>query len=232
VAGTKTDFLYDGLNFVQEKDGVTIKANLLTGLGIDEVFRRTQGAVTSDVLPDALGSSVALSDSTKAITTQYTYAPYGTTTQTGPANDNAQKFTGREDDGVTGLYYYRARYYSPKYSRFLAEDPIDFGDGPNVYAYVDGDPASRTDPTGKSPLVPLLVGEALGSIVLYGVAAADEHNFNVTQDQNAKIISDACQHGVQAACDEINANREWERYKDAYGIKDNLQKSFEGPRHN
>jgi RHS repeat-associated protein len=148
VAGTKTDFLYDGLNFVQEKDGATIKANLLTGLGIDEVFRRTQGATTSDVLPDALGSSVALSDSTKAITTQYTYAPYGTTTQTGPANDNAQKFTGREDDGATGLYYYRARYYSPKFSRFLAEDPIDFEGGPNLYNYVEGDPIGHEDPHG------------------------------------------------------------------------------------
>jgi RHS repeat-associated protein len=133
---------------VQEKDGATIKANLLTGLGIDEVFRRTQGATTSDVLPDALGSSVALSDSTKAITTQYTYAPYGTTTQTGPANDNSQKFTGREDDGTTGLYYYRARYYSPKYSRFLAEDPIDFAGGPNIYAYVGGNPFTFRDPLG------------------------------------------------------------------------------------
>lgn len=123
---------------MQEKDGATIKANLLTGLGIDEVFRRTQGATTSDVLPDALGSSLALSDSTKAITTQYTYAPYGATTQTGPANDNAQRFTGREDDGTTGLYYYRARYYSTTYSRFIAEDPIDFAGGPNVYAYVGG----------------------------------------------------------------------------------------------
>jgi RHS repeat-associated protein len=150
IAGTKTDFLYDGLNFVQEKDGVTIKANLLTGLRIDEIFRRTQGAVTSDVLPDALGSSVALSDSTKAIITQYTYAPYGTTTQTGAANDNAQKFTGREDDGTTGLYYYRARYYSPKYSRFLAEDPIDLNGGPNAYAYVGGDPIGWWDPLGEA----------------------------------------------------------------------------------
>ena len=148
IAGTKTDFLYDGLNFVQEKDGATVKANLFTGLGIDEVFRRTQGATTSDVLPDALGSSVALSDSTKAITTQYTYAPYGTTTQTGPANDNSQRFTGREDDGTTGLYYYRTRYYSPKFSRFAAEDLIDFRGGPNLYAYVGDSPTSKLDPLG------------------------------------------------------------------------------------
>jgi RHS repeat-associated protein len=154
IAGTKTDFLYDGLNFVQEKDGATIKANLLTGLGIDEVFRRTQGAVTSDVLPDALGSSLALSDSTKAITTQYTYAPYGATTQTGPANDNSQRFTGREDDGTTGLYYYRARYYSTPYSRFVSEDPIDFGGGPNVYAYVGGNPLFFIDPFGQELIDP------------------------------------------------------------------------------
>lgn len=193
VAGTKTDFLYDGLNFVQEKDGVTIKANLLTGLGIDEVFRRTQGAVTSDVLPDALGSSVALSDSTKAITTQYTYAPYGTTTQTGPANDNAQKFTGREDDGATGLYYYRARYYSPKFSRFLAEDPIGLAGGPNGYMYVGGNPINARDPTGE--LLPLLIPILTFSTGFYGtmsyLSSAAEADLAATNAAGANDVYNA-----------------------------------------
>lgn len=104
IAGVKTDYLYDGLNFVQEKNGATVNANLLTGLGIDEVYRRTQGATSRDILPDALGSTVALADTTRALTTQYTYAPFGETAQAGAANNNTQKFTGREDDG-TGLMY-------------------------------------------------------------------------------------------------------------------------------
>lgn len=38
-----TNFVYDGLNPVQEKAGATVTANLLTGLGIDEFFQRTMG---------------------------------------------------------------------------------------------------------------------------------------------------------------------------------------------
>lgn len=156
IAGVKTDYLYDGLNFVQEKNGATVNANLLTGLGIDEVYRRTQGATSSDILPDALGSTVALADTARALTTQYTYAPYGETTQTGAANNNTQKFTGREDDG-TGLMYYRARYYSPTYGRFTAEDPIGFAGGYNLYVYVGGSPTTGTDPMGLfAPAVPAL----------------------------------------------------------------------------
>jgi hypothetical protein len=44
VQGTTTNFPYDGLNPVQEKNGATVTANLLTGLNIDEFFTRTDGA--------------------------------------------------------------------------------------------------------------------------------------------------------------------------------------------
>ena len=56
----------------------------------------------------------------------------------------------REDDG-TGLYYYRARYYSPDQKRFIAADPLGFGGGDsNFYAYVGNNPINFTDPTGES----------------------------------------------------------------------------------
>ena len=72
-----------GLNPVQEKNGATVTANLLTGLGIDEFFTRTDGVGTRALLPDALGSTVALGDGTGTLQTQYTYEPFGFTTQTG-----------------------------------------------------------------------------------------------------------------------------------------------------
>lgn len=79
---------------------------------------------------------------------QYTYEPFGFTTQTGTASTNSYKFTGREDDG-TGLYYYRARYYQPRFQRFIAEDPIEFSGGSfNVYSYVANDPMNYIDPEG------------------------------------------------------------------------------------
>ena len=51
VQGTTTNFVYDGLNPVQEKTGATVTANLLTGLGIDEFFMRTDGSGVRALLP-------------------------------------------------------------------------------------------------------------------------------------------------------------------------------------
>ena len=148
VQGVVTNYVYDGLNPVQEKNGGTVTANLLTGLGIDEFFTRTDGVGSRALLPDALGSTVALGDNTGTLQTQYTYEPFGYATQTGLASASSYKYTGREDDG-TGLYYYRARYYHPRLQRFIAEDPIGFVGGDiNIYAYVGGNPISRTDPLG------------------------------------------------------------------------------------
>lgn len=117
VQGTTTNFLYDGLNPVQEKNGAAVTANLFTGLGIDEFFTRTDGAGARSLLPDALGSTVALGDGTGVLQTQYTYEPFGFVSQTGAASTSSYKFTGREDDG-SGLSYYRARYYQPRLQRW------------------------------------------------------------------------------------------------------------------
>jgi RHS repeat-associated protein len=155
VNGIRTDWLYDGFNPVQE--GVlptTVVANLLTGLEIDEFLTRTDAAGLRALLPDALGSTLALTDATGAVQTEYTYEPFGATTPAGQASTSPHQFTGRENDG-TGLYYYRARYYHPGLSRFLSEDPLEFAAGDwNLYAYVSNSPLNGTDPLGLMILPP------------------------------------------------------------------------------
>jgi RHS repeat-associated protein len=49
---------------------------------------------------------------------------------------------------VSDLYYSRARMYNPRLLRFMQPDPIGYGDGMNMYAYVKGDPVNFTDPMG------------------------------------------------------------------------------------
>jgi RHS repeat-associated protein len=72
--------------------------------------------------------TLALTDSAGLVRGEYTYEPFGKTTATGAASTNAFKYTGREDN-VTGLYYYRARYYHPTLQRFISEGPIGFTGG-------------------------------------------------------------------------------------------------------
>ena len=58
LGGARTEFLYDGVNPVQEKDGGTVLANILGGLGIDEYLTRSipaDSTATRHFLSDALG---------------------------------------------------------------------------------------------------------------------------------------------------------------------------------
>jgi len=98
-----------------------------------------------------LNSTVALTDTAGALTTNYAYEAFGKTTITG-ASANQFQFTGRENDDVA-LYYYRMRYYSPSLQRFLSEDPIEFAGGNvNLYAYAQNDPIQLIDPMGLATI--------------------------------------------------------------------------------
>lgn len=90
--------------------------------------------------------------------TQYTYGAFGGTSATGTGSGNPAQYTGRENDG-TGLYYYRARYYSPGLQRFVSEDPIGFAAGDsNLYAYVGNAPTMWVDPLGLDRVDRMLDG--------------------------------------------------------------------------
>jgi RHS repeat-associated protein len=107
-------------------------------------------------LSDALGSTIALTDPTGAIREQYSYDPYGnvTASDTTTGFTNPYQYMGREADS-SGLYYYRARYYSPQLPGFISEDPIGFAGGQlSFYAAFGSDPIDYSDPLGLQQYEP------------------------------------------------------------------------------
>ncbi|MCG8430842.1 MAG: RHS repeat-associated core domain-containing protein, partial [Candidatus Omnitrophica bacterium] len=61
---------------------------------------------------------------------------------------NRYGFTGREYDGETGLYHYRARSYNPEVGRFMQRDPVGYAAGINQYTYCLNSPTNWVDPSG------------------------------------------------------------------------------------
>jgi RHS repeat-associated protein len=160
INGRTIQYLYDGLDIVQEIENSAVSANYIRTMNIDEPLARIKADGTVRYYQrDGLWSIIALTDEGGVVRTQYSYDPFGAVSITGEQSENPFQYTGRENDN-TGLYYYRARYYSPELQRFISEDPIRFKGGLNFYAYVGNDPINITDPTGEG----CYSAKALGSL--------------------------------------------------------------------
>jgi RHS repeat-associated protein len=153
-------FLYDGADLVAEysSDGAVLR-RYVQGPGQDNPIAWYEGSGASDrryLHADERGSIVAYSDDAGAGVASYTYSPDGEPSSfSGPRF----KYTGQIAISEIGLYYYKARLYSPKLGRFLQPDPLGYADSLHLYAYVDGDPLNHTDPWGlaDAPLTEVAV---------------------------------------------------------------------------
>ena len=88
---------------------------------------------------------------------RYVYSPYGTitilnadwsATPTGTAPIVNNLYQGMTLDPVTGLYYERARWYSPSLGVWVSQDPAGYINGANTYQFVMSNPAGRADAEG------------------------------------------------------------------------------------
>jgi RHS repeat-associated protein len=144
---TTTTYQYDGLNPVDTLfDGYFTTSNLY-GTGLDDLFESNDNGLSDSFLRDALGSTVALTDSSGNVLDRTTYDPYGNTTDPNPGQASVFEFAGRENDG-NSFYYMRGRSYDPSIARFISRDPAGLAGGINMYAYAGDSPTNFTDPLG------------------------------------------------------------------------------------
>lgn len=148
VDGLTTSYLHDGDQVIIEYDNSGhMLRRYVYGPGIDEPICMTTSAAVYYYHFDGLGSVRALSDDTGNIVETYAYSPYGKIDHASNLS-NPYLYTGRRYDPETGLYYYRARYYSAELGRFLQVDPIGHAGGMNLYQYASNNPIIFVDPFG------------------------------------------------------------------------------------
>jgi RHS repeat-associated protein len=172
------------------------------------VETRTQGnepgvpqQLTRFQLGNHLGSaSLDLDDQAQLISYEE-YTPYGSTAyqavRSQAETPKRYRYTGKEYDEESGLYYHEARYYAAWLGRWTSCDP---NDSENLYSYGKQNPIFWYDPVGKDDR-PWY--ERAASAVTSGVSS-------VWSDavEGSKIMTEAVSRGAEAAGNWVQAKAE------------------------
>jgi RHS repeat-associated protein len=121
---------------------------------------------------DGLGSITSITDSTGSALAAYTRNSFGMSLNSAGSLVNPYRYTAREWDSETGLYYYRARYYDASIGRFITEDPAQEDD--NFYKYTSNSLIDWVDPSG---LVVSAPGFAESLIPVWGSGRQSVHDY-------------------------------------------------------
>jgi len=104
-------------------------------------------------LTDHLGSVIGSVNRDGVVVETRDYAPFGESIAQLGSFAVGQRFTGQpQDDAAESLYNYGARFYEPRWGRFISPDEVvqSFdSQGLNPYSYVLNRPTSLVDPSGR-----------------------------------------------------------------------------------
>ncbi len=117
----------------------------IPGAGTDETVGAFNGSgARTWYYADERGSTVARAGDAGTANLIHSYDEYGRPTGNAPRIG----FTGQLMVSFGQLYDFKNRFYHAGLGRFLQPDPIGYGAGMNMYAYVVGDPINLVDPSG------------------------------------------------------------------------------------
>ena len=117
----------------------------------NEYISQVNGTSFGYYLNDEQGSVRYLTGSDGSIRNHYRYSAFGETITAEETVPNRLRYNEQMADGLTGLYYLRARYYNASLGRFTQEDVI-YNDGLNLYAYCNSNPVMYADPSGYASI--------------------------------------------------------------------------------
>jgi RHS repeat-associated protein len=134
-------------------------------------------------LPNILGSSCVEVDSSANVISYEEYFPYGGTAVIAGDDESEvalkdYRYSGKECDDSTGLYYYGARYYAPWLGRWMSPDPSGAVDGLNLYVFVGNNPVSRVDRDGRMIRAPSVLS---GKVPQYSPPKINRSPVNIRQ---------------------------------------------------
>jgi RHS repeat-associated protein len=155
--GTTTTTVYVGGVEEVATSGGTTTTTLYYYAGGTRIGLSVNGT-KSYLAADGLGSATVTLSSGGTATAGRLYAPYGGVRYSSGTMPTSYGFTGQREDAMSGLDYYGARYYDSLAGQFTSGDNVLPGGGFDVlglsrYAYVEGNPIARIDPSGNRPML-------------------------------------------------------------------------------
>lgn len=131
---------------------------------IDTFSRETDDITQKKIhylLANHLGSASLELDENGDIITYEEYFPYGGTSFIAGRNKKEielkdYRYSGKERDDFTGLYYFGYRYYAHWIGGWINPDPLGPKDSVNLFQYVQNNPINIVDPNGlESQNIPM-----------------------------------------------------------------------------
>jgi len=152
--GASRRYVHDEMDLLLEMDGTgTAVARYTTALGVDDLLGRYLPGTgqSQHFLTSHLGSVEYITDPAGAVLNSYRYSAFGNAVSTETVASSFG-YTARSTPDKK-LYNYRARWYAPRWGRFLQEDPLKYSAGYNFYAYASNHPLQTIDPFGLLTIV-------------------------------------------------------------------------------